>query len=794
MVGRRRDIEAGSAYVRLYMKQTAFDRGIRTLKRKLRNTGRAFTEVGRTATLAGTAMVAAIGMATKAYAEFDDQMRAVKAVASATAGEFQNLTKQAEDLGRTTSFTARQVAEAMLNLSRAGFNPAETEAAIPGVLNLARATGTELAEAAEIAAGTLRAFRLEADQMGRTTDVLTATANNSSQTLTDLGESMKDAAPIAQRYGLTLEETSKAIGVLANLQIKGSKSGVAIRQILLQLADPKIRADLAGMGVNLDDFGETLIGIGKVAQGMSGAEQLGFLKTFFGQRAAAAAATLATVSFPKLSAAIDNAGGTAKKTAEEMDSGLGGAMRRFMSAVEGVQIAIGKALEGPLREWGDSLAKTAVELAAWINANKSLVVTIASVAAGMTGLGAVMVTAGAALAAASVAVGGLTTALTFMAAHPLVFIVAGFAAATAAVVAFNRELQSSDSVLSQVRARGDEMRAGHLDMARELSVLAGQQSRTSEEMGRAAEIIDTLQDRYGELGLSIDDSTNSINGMAGAFEELFRIMREETLGRLRGEMQGLQSDLARLEKDRAKPKGGLRWTLAVTDEDLRRDQEKLDKLKAKQREINALAERIQGLEGRGNLALDRALSGRRSPGLTGGAGGPGPATVAGAAAAGGSEGPAGIKLQAFPSIAGGQDPLGIESQKHRMRQLKNEIRELEIRQNFKGVDRARQLLEMRKTEELRGAGTPEERAAIVRKYQLEWGATQQDFASRTRHAGAVGPFGTFSTAAALAMSGGVSSPQERMAKGIERMVDKFGDLLGLTETEVELLRDSLNYT
>ena len=168
----------------------------------------------------------------------------------ATGKQFDALNAKAKLLGRTTSYTAAQVAGAMLELGRAGFDALQIDASIEAVLALARATGTELPTAANIAAGALRAFNLEADQMGRVADVMTATANNSAQTLEDLGEAMKYAAPVADAYGLSLEETTKILGALANFSIRASMAGNVLKNIMLQLANSDVRAKLKALGVD----------------------------------------------------------------------------------------------------------------------------------------------------------------------------------------------------------------------------------------------------------------------------------------------------------------------------------------------------------------------------------------------------------------------------------------------------------------------------------------------------------------------------------------------------------------
>ena len=198
-------IRAGRAFVEFFADDSKLVRGLRRAEKRLRVFGAKVRNLGLKLAGLGTALAAPLGIATRVFAGFDDQMRAVQAVLGATGEQFERLTTNAQHLGRTTRYTAAQVAGAMLELARAGFDTDQIDAAIGSVLALARASGTDLAEASNIAGNALRAFGLEADQMGRTADVLSATANNSAQTLTDLGEAMKYAAPVADAFAKTWE-------------------------------------------------------------------------------------------------------------------------------------------------------------------------------------------------------------------------------------------------------------------------------------------------------------------------------------------------------------------------------------------------------------------------------------------------------------------------------------------------------------------------------------------------------------------------------------------------------------
>ncbi len=213
-------IKAGGAYVELVL-DDRIAAGLKRAQRKLRAFGASVQAVGATMFKAGGLMAAPFAIATRVFAGFDDRMRAVKAVTGATEKQFQSLRDEAKRLGRTTSFAAGQVAEAMTELGRAGFSPDAILSSTEAVLALSRATSTELPRATEIAGAALRGFSLPVDQMGRVTDVLTATANKSAQTLEDLFEAFKPVAPIAVEAGESIEDVAAAIGVLANNGIKG---------------------------------------------------------------------------------------------------------------------------------------------------------------------------------------------------------------------------------------------------------------------------------------------------------------------------------------------------------------------------------------------------------------------------------------------------------------------------------------------------------------------------------------------------------------------------------------------
>ena len=347
----------------------------------------------------------------------------VKAVTAATEQQFKSLTEVAERLGRTTSFTAKQVAEGMTALGRMGFSPKEIEAAIPAVLNLSRATGTELSEAAEIAANNMRVFGIESSKMSNVADILTATANGSAQTLTDLAEGLKMAGPQAAAAGDSITNVSAALGVLANMGIKGSLAGTALRKAYSQFANTKIQAKLKAMGIattdangNLRAMPDIMADIAKAMASMPTAQRLGFAEEIFDLRGSLAGLQLGgnIQQLDEFIKKLQTVNGTAAQTAEEMDSGIGGAFRIFMSAVEGCQIALGRIIGEALGPYIKRMSDVLTKVAEWIAAHKGVVITAVKIIAGLLAAGAALITLGLAFKAVAFAVGTLSTAFTIL--------------------------------------------------------------------------------------------------------------------------------------------------------------------------------------------------------------------------------------------------------------------------------------------------------------------------------------------------------------------------------------------
>ena len=368
-------IMAGMAFVKITMDNAELKRGVQEAQgqiKRLANTAQAFSNKMLSI---GAIAVPPIIMATKAFAAFDDHMRLTAAVSGATGEQFAAMTEQAKKLGRETSFTAAQVAEGMTALGRMGFSPKQIQASIEPMMNLARATGTDLATAAQIAANNLSVFKMNAEQASDVADILTVTANSSAQTLTDLGEALKMAGPHAARAGVSLQDTAAMLGVLANMGIRGSLAGTALGKTFKRIADPAVIDFLRTCGIEVKDLAtgdmrnlkDILVDMAKYMNTLNNMERVNFAETVFDARGSLGGGTLAVniEQIDKMMKKLADCKGAAKQTADEMDKGLGGTLRRLASAAEGISIAIGEIMGktfGPLLESASAFCNMITDL------------------------------------------------------------------------------------------------------------------------------------------------------------------------------------------------------------------------------------------------------------------------------------------------------------------------------------------------------------------------------------------------------------------------------------------------
>lgn len=488
MAASSRGVRAGEAFVELGAndKVTA---ALKRIERRFKSFGSTVRNIGLGMAAMGTAAAAGLTLALRPFVKFDDTMRTVGAVTRATTADFTMMREEAKRLGRTTSFTANEVAGAMLELGRAGFKPAEVMASTEAVLNLARATAHDLPRAANIAAAMLRQFNLDAGQMGRVVDVLAFATNNSAQTIEDNFEAMKVLAPLAVEAGESLESVAAMAALMADNGIRGSLAGNMIGRAFKNLSMSRVRDEMKALGVEVADQAgnmrpmiDILADLADITTGLGTADRLEIFESIFGRGTAGA---LKLAGAPErvrdFAASLREVTGYAEQVAKKMDSGIGGAIRRLQSAIEGVQIALGDALEGELGRWMDRLAGVADWLTRVVMLNGDLARGSMRVVAIVAAVGFGLLAVGGAALLVGVGVAGLVKLLAVV---PVVLgaIMSPAGAAVAAALAITAALAAGGIALARYTVLGQTV-TQHLGAA--FTALSAMAQKAFAAMGAA---------------------------------------------------------------------------------------------------------------------------------------------------------------------------------------------------------------------------------------------------------------------------------------------------------------------
>ena len=458
---------------------------IQQLEAKLRGVDGTAQKAGRSMgqNLAAGLAAAGIGRAlrgiTMQAATFEGELRKAAAI-EGSEGSFGILKKEIEAVASAAAGTPTEVAALATALSRAGFSAKETTDALRGIVRGAEATSVTFEEMGSIAADNLRSFGLQTNETARVVDVLTQTAFKSNQTVLDLGESMKYAAPIARNLGVPLEDLAAVMGLLANNGIRGSDAGTALRTGLTRLqiaaggADSEIASltrgnvqltkAMATLGSEILDtngklrpLDQVLNGLRNSLSGLSATDQAILAKALFGTEAGSKFQALLNSTegqVRQMFAAIRDSDGVAEKTQKQMQgfgysvkvlggnfeyltNQIGGAIGLALKPfVDVLNAAIGAAqnLPGPIKALGAAAAAAGI-------ATLGLVAAAAALKAGLAVIGITgVVTALKGLVGVSVAARVQMLALNAtVLLNPWTALAAGIGAATYALATYRSE-------------------------------------------------------------------------------------------------------------------------------------------------------------------------------------------------------------------------------------------------------------------------------------------------------------------------------------------------------------------
>jgi len=356
----RKDDSMADGYLNFDTKinEKGFNEGIS----KLSNLGKAGLKVatGAIATL-GAAVGAGMTAVVKVGAAFESEMSKVSAISGATGDELQSLTDKAKEMGAKTKFSATESAQAMEYMAMAGWKTADMLNGIEGIMNLAAASGENLATTSDIVTDALTAFGLSAQDSTHFADVLAAASSNANTNVSMMGETFKYVAPVAGALGFSVEDCGVAIGLMANSGIKAGQAGTSLRQMLSRLTKPtkEVQTAMDTLGLSLTDSVGNVKSLDTVMSdlrsgfsGLSKAEQTQIATSLAGQEAMSGLLAIVNASdedFNKLKDSIYNADGAAAEMAATMQDNLAGQITILKSGLEGLGISIYESVEVPLK-------------------------------------------------------------------------------------------------------------------------------------------------------------------------------------------------------------------------------------------------------------------------------------------------------------------------------------------------------------------------------------------------------------------------------------------------------------
>lgn len=351
-----------SLVAKLSLDTSDYDKGINNAKGALPSLSAGAVAVGNlisgTFQAAGGKLKEFGGYIAGAGMSFESTMSEVSAISGATGKDFDDLTNKAKEMGQKTKFSATEAGEAFTYMAMAGWKTDDMLRGIDGIMNLAAASGENLALTSDIVTDALTAFGLGADKAGDFADIMAAASSNANTNVSLLGETFKYVAPVAGALGYKTEDTAVAIGLMANAGIKGSQAGTALRGMFSRLAKPSKETEQAmkKLGISMTDssgqvkpLNDLLEQMRKKFSNLSEAEQAQYAATIAGQEGMSGLLAIVNASkkdFDDLTAAVNNSKGASEQMADTMNQNLAGKITILKSGIESLALAFYDGFKG----------------------------------------------------------------------------------------------------------------------------------------------------------------------------------------------------------------------------------------------------------------------------------------------------------------------------------------------------------------------------------------------------------------------------------------------------------------
>ena len=325
--------------------------------KNITKTGKNIQKVGSSLTKTATVPIVGMGVAAvKTAADFESGMSKVQSISGASGKNMGKLTEKAKEMGAKTKFSASESADAFSYMAMAGWKTKDMLKGIEGTMYLAGATGEDLAQTSDIVTDSLSAFGLKAKDTNRFVNVLAKTASSSNTDVGKMGESFKYVAPAAGALGYSVEDTAKALGLMANSGIKASQAGTSLNSWLTRMAKPtkESQAAMDKLGISLTDKKGKMKSFGQITKetrtafaGLTKSEKAQYAAMLAGKTGMSGLLAVVNSSdkdFNKLSKSIDNSSGAAKKMYDVANNNLKGVITVLKSTIESIAITFGQKL------------------------------------------------------------------------------------------------------------------------------------------------------------------------------------------------------------------------------------------------------------------------------------------------------------------------------------------------------------------------------------------------------------------------------------------------------------------
>ena len=531
---------------------------------RMQQVGDKMANIGKTMTTHLTLPIVALGTAAvKVAADFEAGMDKVAAISGATGADLEKLTEKAKEMGETTIFSATESAEALQYMAMAGWKTEDMLNGIEGVMDLAAASGADLATTSDIVTDSLTAFGESAEEAGRLADIMAAASANANTNVEMMGETFQYAAPLAGTMGISMEDMAIATGLMANASVKASNAGTALRAGLTRLAAPPkaaaealkkyniVTTDSEGNMLSLREIMET---VREKLGDLSESEQAAALNAIFGKNAISGWAAILNASesdFTRLTAAIDGSSGAAKSMAETMKDNLKGELTMLKSQLESIGIEFGEIIMPTIKDIVKGIGNVVKRLKKLSPGTKDLIVKLGMfvAAAGpvmaiggkfISGIGKIVKGIGGFVKAIPQVIANLTMQTTAteiatgaqlglnaaMYAMPIIGLITGIGALIGAIVSMDnaskeaaKELNGINQIDESIRATSDDL-VSSVNEYREAMHGAGTESRA------AAKQAEDAADSLLKVSQSGDTSEASMAKMRVAVAQLNKLFPE----------------------------------------------------------------------------------------------------------------------------------------------------------------------------------------------------------------------------------------------------------------------------